>query len=301
MDKLRILVTGMNGQLGNSFREIALIEERYSWKFFSRNEVDLSDSGFIAVLKEEDFDILINCAAYTAVDQAESEADLCFRVNRDAVDMMAALCREKRAFFVHFSSDYVYHNNLNRPLREKDKTSPKGVYAQSKLEGENAVKSRKVAGLIIRTSWVYSATGKNFYNTMLRLATVKDTLNIVDDQIGTPTYAPHLVLAVLILLNNTTYIDNLRVANQTEIINFSNEGVASWYDFARTIFEVESIGVQCQPISTAQFPTPASRPYYSVLNKTKIRKLLGHHKIPHWQDAVRECYGQRLKQAFNGR
>lgn len=293
MNSSTILVIGKNGQLGRSFQAIAKVDQRYRWKFYSRNELDLTNSGFDTSLQKENFDILINCAAYTAVDKAESEKELCDQINSKAVASMAEVCRQKGALFIHFSSDYVYHNQLNRPLKEDDHTTPNGVYASSKLEGEKAVLAANIPGIIIRTSWVFSPYGKNFFHTMLHLASFKDKIQVVDDQIGSPTFAPDISEVVMKLLSNQSYVNTLIVEKKTDVINFSNEGVASWYDFAKAIFELKGMNIECNPISTSDYPTPAKRPSYSVLDKNKIRTLLGDFKIPHWKEALFKCFTQQ--------
>lgn len=287
-----VLVLGKNGQLGQAFQEISKTTDNFKWIFLDRASLDLNNDNIQSVLEQYEFDIVVNCAAYTAVDLAETERDLCYKVNVEAVDTISKFCCRNNKILVHFSSDYVYHNDINRPMMEGDPTTPKGVYAKSKLASEQIIINNSPASIIIRTSWLYNAAGKNFVNTMIRLAETRPDIKVVDDQIGTPTYVPHLAQAVISIIENKQFISRIIQLKRPEIFNFSNEGVCSWYDFACAIFEITSSQVKCTPIPSSEYPTPARRPPYSVLNKKRIKSLIGID-IPHWREGLKKCLNQK--------
>jgi len=278
-----VLITGANGQIG---RELQALQSEFSSIQFipvDRATLDLTQSAEVErFLNETTFDACINCAAYTAVDKAEQEQELAYSINADAAEQLAKICQAKGAAFIHYSSDYVYHNGVDRPLLETDPTTPQSVYAQSKLAGDLRVMAAHQEALVFRTSWVYSSFGHNFVKTMLRLGKERDLLRIVNDQIGTPTYARDIARMTLQLL--------LRgwPANQGGIYNYSNEGVCSWYDFTKAIFDLNGIGCKVEPIPSSEYPTPAARPHFSVLNKSKIKSAFGLD-IPYWRDSLLEC------------
>ncbi len=281
----RILVTGSAGQLGKEFQLLAASLPNSQWLFTTKAELDITEPESInPIFADFKPQICINCAAYTAVDKAESEKDLAHTVNVLGPANLVSACRQWDTYMVHFSSDYVYHNGLNRPLRETDPTQPQSIYAQTKLGGETEVLDYE-AGLVIRTSWVYSAFGHNFVKTMRRLGQEKKELRVVYDQIGTPTYAWDIVRQVYELLGHS-----VRPAG---IFNFSNEGVCSWYDFALAIMEEEQFPCRVSPILSLDYPTAAQRPPYSVLEKSKWKKL-SLTSIPHWRSSLRHCL-QRLQ------
>jgi len=280
---MQVLITGANGQIGRELQ--ALQSEFPSIQFVpvDRTILDLSQSSEIErFLNETTFDACINCAAYTAVDKAEQEQGLAYSINADAAEQLAKICHAKGAAFVHYSSDYVYHNGIDRPLLETDPTTPKSVYAQSKLAGDLRVMAAHPEALVFRTSWVYSSFGHNFVKTMLRLGKERDLLRIVNDQIGTPTYACDIARMTLQLLLTGW------PANQGGIYNYSNEGVCSWYDFTKAIFDLTEISCKVEPIPSSDYPTPAARPHFSVLNKSKIKSAFGLD-IPYWRDSLVEC------------
>ncbi len=297
MKAKQFLVLGSTGQLGMSLLSLSR-DSKDIWHFANRSELDLSQDYFEQKLRNLSFDVLINCAAYTSVDKAESDIALCQSINHLAVEAMARICVEKNAILFHISSDYVYHNSLNRPLKETDPTQPKGVYALSKWEGEQAIVHQGAKACIIRTSWVYSYQGQNFVKTMLSLANHPKSIKVVDDQIGTPTSSLDLARAVLSLLGNTLFLKKIKEEKAPIFLNFSNEGVASWYDFAKAIFEESKIEVECLPIPTTAYPTPAPRPAYSVMDKKKIKPLLPY-PIPHWREALREIVREISKETSN--
>lgn len=277
----RILVTGANGQLGSALRTLVGDDARFT--FAGRDTVDLSDIERLnAFLEASAFDAVINCAAYTAVDKAETDASGADAVNRRAVEALAAAAKRKKMTLVHVSTDYVFDGKSHRPYTEEDPTAPQGVYGQSKRDGEKAlmaVNPRHSA--IIRTSWVYSEDGGNFVKTMLRLGKSREELGVVYDQVGAPTYARDLAQAILVLLPQ---LQN----DGTEIFHYSNEGVCSWYDFAKAIFDLSDVECRVRPIETREYPTPAVRPHYTVLNKAKIKSRFGL-AIPYWRDSLRAC------------
>lgn len=285
-----ILVTGANGQLGQCFRQAAPHWPAHEFVFASAQDVDICDRGALRKFFAENAGRLkwaINCAAYTAVDKAESEPDKARKINVSGVKNLAEACAQAGIPLIHFSTDYVYHSRQNTPFVETDAVSPKGVYARTKLAGERAALRANPQCMIIRTSWVYSEFGQNFVKTMLRLGRERGFLNVVADQIGSPTYAPDLAEAVLNMIQK---MDSgaLPLESGVGIWHYSNEGVASWYDFACAIFELGNIPCKVQPIATKDYPTPAKRPPFSVLDKHKIKAAFGL-EIPHWRQSLRKC------------
>ena len=291
MDSIKVLVTGSKGQVGKKLVELIAAHPKLLGIFTSRDNFDLANPDTIQkTFEEAKPDILINAGAYTQVDQAETEQDLAMQINSRACLQMAQLCAESSIPLIHFSSDYVYHNDQNRPLIETDMCHPQSVYAKSKKEGEDGIRSNHDAHYIIRTSWVYDESGKNFVNTMLALAAKHDRLTVVDDQIGTPTYAGDLARLCIALIEDQ-FGGSKSAAYGT--YNFSNEGVCSWYDFANAIFEIAGITITVLPVDSSAFPRPASRPHYSVMNKAKIRAALPEFSIPHWKDSLVRCLNNR--------
>ncbi|MBL0721999.1 MAG: dTDP-4-dehydrorhamnose reductase, partial [Sulfurovum sp.] len=228
--------------------------------------------------------IIINCAAYTAVDNAEENIIMADAINREAVKDLAIFSKKYNIKLIHISTDYLFDGNTFKPYTEEIQSNPQGIYSKTKLAGEQEIRQINPANsIIIRTSWIYSSLGTNFVKTMLRLGEEKESLNVVFDQIGTPTYARDLADAILSIINNPIInSDNI------SIYHYSNEGVASWYDFAKSIFEISNINCKVNPIETHQYPTPAKRPYYSILNKAKIKKDYGLN-IPYWRDSLKDC------------
>lgn len=281
-----ILVTGASGQLGQELQALAAKYNNFQFVFSSRQALDIANQEDVQRFFEKNqVGYCINCAAYTAVDKAESEPDLANLINVKSVEYLANACNNAGATLIHLSSDYVYHNGLNTPLKETDPTHPQSVYAKTKLAGEAAAKA--VNAMIIRTSWVYSSFGNNFVKTMLRLGKERPELRVVYDQIGTPTYAQDLAKAVLDIIEKT---ENNIISRDLlhGVYNYSNEGVSSWYDFAKAIFEMTSINCKVTPIETKDFPTPATRPPFSVLNKSKIKEAFDM-EIPYWREALGRC------------
>ena len=281
-----ILVTGANGQLGSELRALSKVENRYEFTFVDRADMDLSDKESIEhYFETRTFDVIINCAAYTAVDRAETEGTLADAVNHRAVETLAHIAKAKGISLMHISTDYVFDGSNFKPYTENEPTNPQGVYGQSKLDGEEAMMAvNPPRSAIIRTSWVYSEFGNNFVKTMLRLGQERDELGVIYDQVGTPTYARDLAEAIL-------YMVPKLASPGTEIFHYSNEGVCSWYDFALAVFEYAGMKCLVRPIETKEYPTPAVRPHYSLLNKGKIKSTFGL-KIPYWRDSLRACLNQ---------
>lgn len=279
----RILVTGKNGQLGQSLQKIAAVYPQFDFVFVGREELDFSSSASIEKFfaSAGNFTAIINAAAYTAVDKAESEPELANQVNHLAVAQLASIAKQQNALLLHVSTDYVFDGQSYRPYLETDATAPQNQYGSSKLKGEQAMLASGCTGAIVRTSWVYSEFGNNFVKTMLRLGRERDSLNVIFDQIGSPTYAVDLARALLALLANDADFG-------VDVYHYSNEGVCSWYDFAKAIFEFANISCEVSPIETKGYPTPASRPHYSLLNKAKI-KLQPGLVVPYWRDSLQKC------------
>ncbi len=283
-----ILITGATGQVGQELQFLAPAFTNFHFLFANRTELDITDKASIHHFFESNsIHYCINCAAYTAVDKAESESLQAYLVNVISVANLSEACKNVGAPLIHFSSDYVYHNGQNIPLKETDATNPQSVYAKTKLEGEQAALAVWENTMVIRTSWVYSSFGYNFVKTMIRLGKERPELRVVYDQIGAPTYARDLAQAVLDILQKVEK-GELERSLLHGIYNYSNEGVTSWYDFAKAIFEMNDINCKVMPIETKEYPTPAARPPFSVLNKAKIKANF-HLEIPHWKDSLSNC------------
>jgi dTDP-4-dehydrorhamnose reductase len=284
---MKIIVTGSKGQLGRSIQKLSSEYPDLEFVFTDIEELDISDSAQTDhFFTAENPSVVVNCAAFTAVDRAEKEELLAEKINHRGVANLANACRKTGTRLIHISTDYLFDGNKSTPYHEKDIVKPKSVYGITKLEGETAILRAEIKSIIIRTSWLYSEYGNNFVKTMLRLGKEKNQLKIVSDQVGTPTYAGDLARALLDILQLTAE-DSKRFV--TGIYHYSNEGVASWYDFTKAIFEY-SPEVICQvcPIDTNAYPTPATRPAYSVLNKSKIKSTFDI-KIPYWRDSLKLC------------
>lgn len=280
-----VLITGANGQLGSELQELSPLYTQFCFFSTDIDSLDLCNKEDIRLFIEENkIDYIINCAAYTAVDKAESDVELCYKINRDAVRNLAEVAKDK-AKIVHISTDYVFDGKGNTPLKESDKTNPQSVYGKSKLEGEKVLIENSPESIIIRTAWLYSSYGNNFVKTMLRLGKEREELNVVADQVGTPTYAGDLAKAVLDILA----FSEKEKTFPSGIYHYSDEGVCSWYDFCLKILGYAGITTcKVNPIPTSEYPTPASRPMYSVLDKTKIKETFGL-SIPIWQESLKKC------------
>ncbi len=281
MEKPVILVTGSNGQLGKELKQIADQFASFNFVFASREDLKLHHFGlvenFFAALKPQ---YCINCAAYTAVDKAEAEEDMAMLVNAEAVGNLAAVCKKHQTKFIHISTDYVFDGESETPYKEDDATGPINLYGQSKLLGEQLCMKEDAEAIIIRTSWVYSEFGHNFVKTMMRLMQERNELNVVSDQIGSPTYAADLAKAIMDIVSSGKW--------ESGVYHYSNEGKISWYQFAQAIKELSESKAVIHPILTAEYPTPAKRPKFSLLNKDKIKTVF-QLQIPDWKDSLQIC------------
>lgn len=295
---MNILVTGANGQLGNEMRIISK-DTSYNYLFtdvvpsegVDTTILDITDIDALrTVVTENKIECIVNCAAYTNVDKAESDEESCRKLNALAPHNLAKVMKEVNGFLIHISTDYVFGGDpYNTPCREEQKGTPTGVYGQTKLEGEENIIATGCKYVIIRTAWLYSEFGKNFVKTMLSLIATKPKLNVVFDQVGTPTYAYDLAVAIRAVIDDYSFDRSKLEYNNTGIYHYSNEGVCSWYDFTKTIAEIaENRDCDIQPCYSNEFPSPVKRPSYSVLDKTKIKETFGL-SIPYWVDSLRIC------------
>lgn len=277
----KILVTGSNGQLGSEIKSLVTVFSNFEFVFTDRSQLSLEKPETISeFLDTVQPDYIINCAAYTAVDKAESEPELADLINHKAVEAIAKWSFSNNAKLLHISTDYVFDGTSATPLKEEDATNPQNEYGKTKLKGEQAALKENPDILIIRTSWVYSEFGNNFVKTMLRLMAERDSLNVVDDQIGSPTYAKDLAQAILDIISNDNW--------QGDIYNYSNEGEISWFDFAVAIKEIAGLDCAVSGIPSSQFPTPAKRPAYSLLNKSKIKETF-EVAVPDYKSSLKKC------------
>lgn len=278
---------GANGQLGKEFNFIAHSYEYLHFEFFSKLTLDIRDKHALEAVLNVGYDYVINCAAYTAVDLAETDAENCYAINADACRNIVNAIKGSTTRLVHFSSDYVYNSYNGFPIHEDDSTSPQGVYASSKLEGEQIIRASEVPALILRTSWVISSFGSNFVKTMIRLGSERSSINVVNDQYGAPTYARHLAHAVLDIITQVENNSDMSSAfNDT--YNYANEGIVTWFDIAERIIKEYKFPCEVLPILTQDYPTKAKRPHWSVLSKRKIKERF-NLEIPHWYTALRDC------------
>lgn len=276
-----ILITGANGQLGNEMRVLSAENKEYNYFFTDVAELDICDEqAVMSFVKDHHIHVIVNCAAYTAVDKAEDNLDLCTKLNSDAVGYLAKAAEANEAELIQVSTDYVFDGTNHLPYKETDATCPNSVYGVTKLKGEaNAMQHCKKA-MIIRTAWLYSTFGNNFVKTMIRLGKEREALGVVFDQIGTPTYARDLARAIFAAINKGVV---------PGIYHFSNEGVCSWYDFTKSIHRIAGItACKVSPLHTDEYPAKAPRPNYSVLDKTKIKNTYGI-EIPHWEESLKAC------------
>lgn len=292
----KILVTGSNGQLGRELQDLAPLSSQFEFVFLSKDNMPIHNFELVRVFfNSVKPAYCINCAAYTAVDKAESERDLAFQINGEAVGVLAAICKERNAKLIHISTDYVFNGDTTYPYTENFPTDPINVYGASKLEGERNAVGFNPDCIIIRTSWVYSAYGKNFVKTMIRLMNEKDEIKVVNDQIGSPTYAADLAEVILkIIGNGQLAIDKWKPG----IYNFSNEGIISWFEFAEAIKQIIKCPCDVKPITTGDYPTPAKRPAYSVLDKTKIQETFGV-QLKDWKESLFACIEKIKKQQLS--
>ena len=278
---MNILVTGANGQLGNEMRRIST-KSLHKYIFTDVQELDITDLDAVcAMVKESGVDIIVNCAAYTNVDKAEDDFLMADLLNNKAVENLAVAVREVGGTLIHISTDYVFQGESNTPCQENWTTNPLGIYGKTKLAGEKSLVATGCNYLIFRTAWLYSSFGKNFVKTMQQLTSTKDSLKVVFDQVGTPTYAGDLAAIIYKVIE-----DNM--LDKQGIYHFSNEGVCSWYDFAKEICELSGNSCDIQPCHSDEFPSRVIRPHFSVLDKSKVKETFGI-QIPYWKDSLKKC------------
>ncbi len=289
MQSKNVLITGANGQLGSEMRRLGAVSPN-NYIYTDVAELDITDAAAVAqFVKENAVNIIVNCAAYTNVDKAESDEPTAELINATAVANLAAAMKEVDGTLFHVSTDYVFGNEGNTPRTEDMPLNPLGVYGRTKLRGEQAIAETGCKAIIIRTAWLYSEFGNNFLKTMMRLTAEREELNVVFDQVGTPTYAGDLALAIFSIIEGGLYAGN------EGIYHFSNEGVCSWYDFATEIaMAAGNTACKVLPCHSDEFPSPVKRPSFSVLDKTKIKNTFAI-EIPHWRDSMLYCI-KRLKQ-----
>jgi dTDP-4-dehydrorhamnose reductase len=284
----RILITGANGQLGSELQSLSTRESGFLFLFTDYDTLDITDNQAVEHFFAEELpDFVINCAAYTAVDKAELEEEAAIRLNSVAPGILSMESKAISAKLIHISTDYVFDGTKNRPYNEDDPVKPLGVYGRTKQEGEINILANPDA-MVIRTSWLYSSFGNNFVKTMVRLGKERQSLNVVFDQAGTPTYARDLAGAILEIIRNSAQDADFW---KPGIYHYSNEGVCSWYDFALAIHHFAGISCQIHPVESMDFPTLTQRPHYSVLNKSKIKSTFGI-TIPYWMDSLKNCIQQ---------
>ena len=278
----KILVTGANGQLGSELNVLSSNYTQYEWVFADRAKITLNDLDLLQTqLNEIQPDIILNCGAYTAVDKAETEKELAFTINHLAIELIAKYAAENSVNLIHVSTDYVFDGSSSTALGEDSETNPINVYGESKLAGEIACLKENPNSIIIRTSWVYSKFGNNFVKTMQRLMQERDEINVVNDQIGSPTYAADLAIAMIEIIESSKWVPG--------IYNFSNEGEISWYEFALAIKELGNYKCSIGGIPTSAYPTPAKRPKFSLLNKEKI-KAIYNLDVPYYKESLKKMF-----------
>lgn len=276
-----ILITGSRGQLGNEMQAAATRYPNFNYIYTDIAELDICDKAALETFIEANkVKFIVNCAAYTAVDKAEDDVELCYRINRDAVQNIAQVAVANGIKVIHVSTDYVFDGTNHLPYSENQAVCPATVYGKSKLAGEQVLLATNPLSIVIRTAWLYSSYGNNFVKTMIKLGTERESLNVIFDQVGSPTYAADLADAILKIISNNNFVPG--------IYHYSNEGVCSWYDFAKTIHRLTKISCNVQPIETKDYPARTPRPHYSVLNKAKIKQTYGI-QIPHWEESLEKC------------
>lgn len=281
----KILVIGSSGQLASEIKNLQSNFTQHEFRFTSQSEIDIANFESIKSIADNfQPNFIINCAAYTAVDKAESDSERAFEINEKGAENLANIAKNLNAFLIHISTDFVFDGKKSSIYSETDSTNPISVYGLSKLKGEEAIQTSGCDFTIIRTSWLYSSFGNNFVKTMMRLGAEKESLNVVADQIGAPTYCADLAMVILSQLEKFPLHKN-------NIYHYSNEGVASWYDFAYEIMQMNQLKCSVQPIPTSGYPTPAARPSFSVMDKTKIKTNF-NITIPHWKESLAKCIQQ---------
>ena len=281
-----ILITGANGQLGNEMRVLSAEYPEYSYFFTDVEELNIcNEQAVMDYVEDHQIHVIVNCAAYTAVDKAEEDVELCTKLNADAVGYLAKAAEAFGAEFIQISTDYVFDGTAHTPYRETEPTCPNSVYGSTKLAGEQNALTLCTRSMVIRTAWLYSTFGNNFVKTMIRLGKERESLGVIFDQVGTPTYARDLARAIFAAI---------RQGVVPGIYHFSNEGVCSWYDFTKAIHRLAGINTcNVKPLHTSEYPTKAKRPHYSVLDKTKIKETY-HIEVPYWEDSLQKCIHQLI-------
>lgn len=281
-----ILITGAHGQLGSEIQAISADHPGHNYYFTDVDTLDITDkAAILRYAQENNINVIVNCAAYTAVDNAEDNQEAANLINHLAPGQLAEVAQQTDADFIHISTDYVFNGTNHTPYKEEEPTCPASVYGSTKLAGEELVMKNCEKALIIRTAWLYSSFGNNFVKTMLRLGRERNALGVIFDQVGTPTYARDLAQAIMAIINHGLV---------GGIYHYSNEGVCSWYDFTKTIHRIAGITTcKVSPLHTDEYPTKAARPHYSVLDKTKIKQTFGI-EIPHWEESLQQCLKELL-------
>jgi len=280
---MKVLVTGSNGQLGLSIKNQAGSFPNFHFIYTDVDELDITNIEKLKIFFQKNkIDALINCAGYTAVDKAEAEREMAFLINAQAVKNLAMLSSDLGFFMIHISTDYIFDGNKTTPYLETDIPNPQSIYGHSKFEGENEIIRHAKNVVILRTSWLYSENGNNFVKTIQRLAKDRPELKVVSDQVGTPTYAGDLAEVILKIIAHKSDFSGVN------IYHYSNEGVASWFDFASAIVELDKLDCKVKPITTEEYPLPAKRPFFSVLSKEKIKEEIGLI-IPDWKESLKKC------------
>jgi dTDP-4-dehydrorhamnose reductase len=279
-----VLVSGKNGQLGKELQDIASSNKNFQFIFFDKDELNIADEPALKnIFLKYSPSFFINCAAYTAVDKAETEKEFAYKINAEAVGNIAKQCQQFDTKLIHISTDYVFDGKATQPYKEEDTTNPVNYYGYTKLKGEELALQNNRNTIIIRTSWVYSEYGNNFVKTMLRLMNERKEINVVNDQFGSPTYAKDLAEVIIEIVNGQQ-----STVNGQQIFHFSNDGIISWFDFAVAIKEIKQLGCTINPIPTSAYPTPAKRPAYSGLDKTKITCAF-NIKLKNWKESLQQC------------
>ena len=289
---MNILVTGSNGQLGSEIKEIAVDYNDFKFLFKDLPELNICKKDELnTFILNQNIDVVINCAAYTVVDKAEENVEIAEQVNSLGVQNLVNALEKVNGKLVHISTDYVFDGSNSKPYKESDHVNPLGVYGRTKRDGELFVINSTIDSIVIRTSWLYSSFGNNFVKTMYKLGSEKNSLNVISDQIGTPTYARDLAKVCMDIIST---LDSEKISNKGKVYHYSNEGVASWYDFACSVIELSESKCKVKAIQTTDYLTTAKRPHYSVLNKTKIKNDF-KVDIPYWKESLKECIN-KLKQ-----
>jgi dTDP-4-dehydrorhamnose reductase len=289
---MTVLVSGKNGQLGKALQDIAFSNQKFQFIFFDKDELNIADEKSLqSVFEKHSPSFFMNCAAYTAVDKAETEKEIAYKINAEAVGNIAKQCSPFNTTLIHISTDYVFDGNAMEPYKEDDETDPVNYYGYTKLKGEELALQNNANTIVIRTSWVYSEYGHNFVKTMLRLMTDRKEINVVNDQFGSPTYAGDLAEAIVEIVSSEQLkvkSSPLTVHRSPNIYHFSNDGIISWYDFAVAIKEIKQLNCNVNPIPTSAYPTPARRPAYSVFDKAKIVSTFSM-QLKDWKESLEKC------------